>query len=149
VISVLLITGSVLDLSRCGIVLVTARHEPPAAGLVVTGLGAATLSLAAARGSCRGRRWAGWAALLIGAASAPRAAANGFRELYEVPDTATATVGLLLMVVVLATAGPAWSSGQVAGNPCRWTGGPSRAVGRTPDNRRRPVTVSPGRGIRP
>jgi hypothetical protein len=137
VISVLLITAAVLDLSRCGIVLVTARHGPPAAGLVFTGLGAAALSLAAARGSCRGRRWADWAALLIGAASAPQAAAIGFRELYEVPDTATAAVGILLMVAVLATAGPAWPSGQVAGNPCRWAGGPSRAAGRTPDSARR------------
>ena len=114
VISVLLITAAVLDLSRCGIVLVTAS-----------------------RGSCRGRRWADWAALLIGAASAPQAAAIGFRELYEVPDTATAAVGILLMVAVLATAGPAWPSGQVAGNPCRWAGGPSHAAGRTPDSARR------------
>jgi hypothetical protein len=136
VISVLLITAAVLDLSRCGIVLVTARHGPPAAGLVVTGLGAAALSLAAARGSCRGRCWAGWAALLIGAASAPQAAAIGFRDLYEVPDTATAAVGILLTVAVLATAGPATPSGQVAANPCRWLAGHPMRLGERPTARR-------------
>ena len=136
-ITVLLVTAAALDLSRCGIVLVTARHGPLAAALVTTGLGAAALSVAAARGSRRRRRWAGWAALLIGAASAPQAAAIGFRDLYAVPDTATAAVGILVMIAVLATAGPARPSGQVGGNPCRWTGGPSRAAGRTPDNRRR------------
>lgn len=136
-ITVLLITAAALDLGRCGIVLVTARHGPPAAALVTTGLGAAALSLAAAGGACRRRRWAGWAALLIGAASAPQAAAIGFRDLYAVPDTATAAVGILVMVAVLATAGPAWPSGHVAGNPCRWAGGPSHAAGQTPDSARR------------
>ena len=49
--------------------------------------------------------WAGWAALLIGAASAPQAAASGFRSPYMIPDTATAALGILLAITILATAG--------------------------------------------
>ena len=51
------------------------------------------------------RRWAGWAALLIGLASAPQAAASGFRSPYLIPDTATAALGILLAVTILATGG--------------------------------------------
>jgi hypothetical protein len=97
-VTVLLVAGAALDLSRCGIVLVTARHGQPAAGLVAAGL-------ASARGSYRDRRWAAWAAVLIGITSAPQAAATGFDALYAVPNTATAVVGILLTVAVLATAG--------------------------------------------
>jgi len=76
-ITVLLLTAAALDLTRCGLVLATAEHAAPAAGLVAAGLAAAALSLWTARGCQGGRRWPGWAALLIGAASAPQAAASG------------------------------------------------------------------------
>jgi hypothetical protein len=69
------------------------------------GLAAAALSARTARGCRAGQRWAGWAALLIGAASAPQAAASGFHAPYTIPDTATAVIGVLLAVAVLATAG--------------------------------------------
>ncbi len=48
---------------------------------------------------------AGWAALLIGLASAPQAAVSGFRSPYLIPDTATAALGILLAITILATAG--------------------------------------------
>ena len=101
----LLLTAAVLDLTRCGMVLATARPAAVAAGLLCAGLAAFALSLWAARGCRDGRRWSAWAALLIGAASAPQAAASGFRGLYLIPDTATAAVGVLLTVAVLATVG--------------------------------------------
>jgi hypothetical protein len=103
-IAVMLLAAAALDLTRCGLVLVTARHLWPAAGLVATGLAAAALSLRTARGWRNGLRWSGWAALLIGAASAPQAAAAGFHAPYTIPDTATAALGILLAVAVLTTA---------------------------------------------
>lgn len=75
------------------------------AGLVAAGLAAATVSLRTARGIRVGRRWAGWAALLVGALSAPQATASGFHFPYMIPDTATAGVGILLTVAVLVAAG--------------------------------------------
>src|SRR6202012_726626 len=90
---------------RCGLVLAAARDPAPAAGLVVAGLGAAALTARAARGCQVGQRWAGWAALLIGIMSAPQAAASGYRTPYTIPDTATAALGILLAITVLATAG--------------------------------------------
>jgi hypothetical protein len=42
--------------------------------------------------------------LLIGVASAPQAATTGFRLPYTIPDSATAALGVLLAVAVLATA---------------------------------------------
>jgi hypothetical protein len=131
-IAALLVTAAALDLTRCGIVLVTAPHGPPAAGLVAAGLGAAALTLAAARGCYGHRRWAGWAAAAIGAASAPQAAATGFRALYAVPNTATAIVGILLTVAVLATAGAAQPPAPPPGNRCPWPGDPSDADDRAP-----------------
>jgi hypothetical protein len=74
-IAVMLLTAAVLDLTRCGLVLAAARH--PA---TTPGLAAAVLSVRTARGCQAGRRWAGLAALLIGAASAPQAAMSGFRS---------------------------------------------------------------------
>lgn len=130
-VSVLLAAAAVLDLSRCGIVVVAARHGQPAAGLVAAGLASAALSLAAARGAHRGRGWASWAAVLIGITSAPQAAATGFRAPYAVPNTATAVVGILLTVSVVATAGRARPAGQVPGI-CRGAGGPSGAGARPP-----------------
>jgi hypothetical protein len=125
-VTILLTAAAAADLSRCGIVVVAARHGQPAAGLVAAGLASAALSLAAARGSHRGRGWASWAAVLIGITSAPQAAATGFRALYAVPNTATAVVGILLTISVLATAGRARPPGQVPGI-CPGAGGPPGA----------------------
>ena len=54
-----------------------------------------------------GRRWAGWIALLIGVASAPQASASGFQSPDMIPDVATAALGVLLAVTILATVGRA------------------------------------------
>ena len=101
----MLLTAAALDLTRCGLVMAAARHPAPTVGLVAAGLAAAALTARTARGCRAGRRWAGWAALLIGLASAPQAAASGFRSPYLIPDTATAALGILLAVTILATAG--------------------------------------------
>jgi hypothetical protein len=118
-IAVMLLAAAALDLSRCGIVMANVRHAGPAAGLVSAGLAAAALSLWTAHGCQSGRRWSGWAALLIGAASAPQAAAAGFAAAYEIPDMATAALGVLLSVAVLATAGQTGQPEQFTDNPCR------------------------------
>jgi hypothetical protein len=117
-IAVMLLTAAVLDLTRCGLVLAAARHPAPSAGLAAAGLAAAVLSVRTARGCQAGRRWAGLAALLIGAASAPQAAMSGFHGPFAIPDTATAALGVLLAVAVLATAGAAGQRGQYIENPC-------------------------------
>ncbi len=117
-IAVMLIGAAALDLTRCGLVLAAARHPAPTAGLAAAGLAAAALSVRTARGCQAGRRWAGWAALLVGAASAPQAAMSGFHGPYTIPDTATAVLGVLLAVAVLATAGAAGQPGQCTENPC-------------------------------
>jgi hypothetical protein len=113
----MLLTAAALDLSRCGIVMATARHAGPAIGLVSAGLAAAALTLWTARGCQGGRRWSGWAALLIGAASAPQAAAAGFHADYAIPDTVTAALGILLAVAVLATARQTGQAEHDTGNP--------------------------------
>ena len=113
----LLIAAAVLDLTRCSLVLVTFRHPGPAAGLVATGIGAAALSLTAALGCRAGHRWAAWAALLIGAASAPQASASGFHGPYTIPDAATAALGILLTVTILTTAGRTGTPGTRDGLP--------------------------------
>jgi hypothetical protein len=66
------------------------------------------------------------AALLIGAASAPQAAMSGFHGPYMIPDTATAALGVLLAVAVLATAGAAGQPGQYAENACTVDRGATR-----------------------
>ena len=71
-----------------------------------------------ARGCRGGRRWATWGAVLIGIASAPQAAANGFHAPYAIPDSATAALGVLLTVAVLATAGRTVQPGHDIENPC-------------------------------
>ena len=101
----MLLTAAALDLTRCGLVMTAARHPAPTAGLVAAGLAAAALTARTARGCRAGQRWAGWAALLIGVTSAPQAAASGFRGPYAIPDTATAALGILLAITILATAG--------------------------------------------
>ena len=113
----LLLAAAALDLARCGLVMATARHPAPAAGLIAAGLAAAALSSWTARGHLRGRRWPAWAAVLIGTASAPQAAAAGFGAPYTIPDTATAVLGILLAVTVLATVGGS-RPGQHTENPC-------------------------------
>jgi hypothetical protein len=55
--------------------------------------------------------------VLIGAASAPQAAAAGFGAPYTIPDTATAVLGILLAVTLLATVGGS-RPGQHTENPC-------------------------------
>jgi hypothetical protein len=57
------------------------------------------------------------AALLIGAASAPQAAMSGCHGPYTIPDTATAALGVLLAVAVLAAAGAAGQPGQNPESP--------------------------------
>jgi hypothetical protein len=109
----LLIAAAALDLTRCSLVLVTYRLPGPAAGLVAAGIGAAALSLTAALGCRAGHRWAAWAALLIGAASAPQASASGFRSPYTIPDAATAALGILLTVTILTTAGRTRPTGAI------------------------------------
>lgn len=103
--AMLLLAAAVLDLTRCGLAVVTVRPAGMAAVLVSAGLSAAGISLWTARGCRRGRRWSGWAAFLIGAGSAPQAAAAGFKAAYTIPDAATAALGVLVAVGVLATAG--------------------------------------------
>jgi hypothetical protein len=105
--SVMLLAAAGLDLARCGIAATTIRQAGTVAALVSTGLAAAALSLWTARGCRRGARWSGWAAFLIGAASAPQAAASGFSAAYTIPDAATAALGVLVAAGVLATAGHA------------------------------------------
>jgi len=104
-VTVLLLAAAALDLTRCGIAAATARGMLPATGLIVAGLAAAAVSLGTARACRAGCRWAAGAALLIGVASAPQAAASGFHLPYAVPDAATAVLGVVLTTTVLATAG--------------------------------------------
>jgi hypothetical protein len=118
VIAAMLIGAAALDLTRCGIVLATARQLVPAAWLIAAGLAAGAVSIGAAHGCRAGRRWSAPGALLIGAASAPQAAASGFHAPYTIPDTATAVLGVLVTVAVLATAGRTRHSECQTGTPC-------------------------------
>ena len=132
---VLLLTAAALDLTRCGLVVAAARHPAPTAGLVTAGLATAGLAAAAltartARGCQAGQRWAGWAALLIGAASAPQAAASGFRGPYTIPDVATAALGMLLAIALLATAGR-MGRDTIPQIPVCWTSEPRGDRGRS------------------
>jgi hypothetical protein len=118
-IAAMLIAAAALDLTRCSLVLMTFRHVAPAVAMVAAGIGAAVVSVAAARGYRAGQRWAAWAALLIGIASAPQASASGFRNPYTIPDVATAALGVLLTVAILATAGHAGQPVRDLENPLR------------------------------
>jgi hypothetical protein len=102
--ALMLLAAAVLDLTRCGIVVGTMTQAGAAAVLVSSGLAAAAATLWTARGCRRGVRWSGWAALLIGTASGPQAAASGFHGAYAIPDIATAALGVLMSAGVLATA---------------------------------------------
>ena len=110
--AIMLLAAAALDLTRCGLVATAVRQAGEAAMPVSAGLAAAAVSIWTARGCQRGARWSGWAAFLIGAASAPQAAASGFSAAYTIPDGATAALGVLVAVGVLATAGR-----QAAGAP--------------------------------
>ena len=70
---------------------------------------------------------AGWAALLIGAASAPQAAVSGFRSPYTIPDTATTALGMLLAITILAAAGRMDRPDATPQIPMCWTGKPPGA----------------------
>lgn len=124
-IATLLFAAAPFDLTRCGLVLATARHPALAAGLAAAGLAAAAVSVWTARACLSRRRWPIWAALLIGTASAPQAAVYGFGIPYTIPDTATAVLGILLAVAVLATAGRS-SPGQHIQSQCAIDKEPSR-----------------------
>jgi hypothetical protein len=117
--AMMLLAAAVLDLTRCGLAPVTAAQAGAAAGPMSAALGAAAVSLWAARGCQRGARWSGWAAFLIGAASAPQAAASGFHAVYTIPDTATAALGVLVAASVLATAGRTRQQAPPEGRPPR------------------------------
>jgi hypothetical protein len=112
--AIMLLAAAALDLTRCGLVATAVRQAGEAAMPVSAGLAAAAVSIWTARGCQRGARWSGWAAIVIGAASAPQAAASGFSAAYTIPDGATAALGVLVAVGVLATAGR-----QVTGAPER------------------------------
>jgi hypothetical protein len=120
--AVLLLAAAALDLIRCSLVPIAAPHPAPATGLIAAGLAAAALSLRTAHGCQAGRRWSSWAALLIGATSAPQAAVAGFHSPYTIPDTATAALGVLLTVAVLATAGRTGQPGHYPEKSCVMTG---------------------------
>ena len=117
-IPVLLLLTAALDLTRCGLVGVADRHPAPACGLAAVGLAAAAVSVRTARRYRARRRRAGWVTFLIGATSAPQAAASGFHSLYAIPDLATAALGILLTVAVLATAGQPGQAGDDPETPC-------------------------------
>jgi hypothetical protein len=105
-IAAMLLAAAALDLARCIVIVgTTSRHPGTAACLVAAGIGAAALSITTALGCRAGHRWAVWAALLIGVASAPQASASGFQGAYTVPDAATAGLGILLAVTMLTTVG--------------------------------------------
>ena len=120
--AVLLLAAAALDLIRCSLVPMAPPRPASAAGLIAVGLAAAALSVRTARGCQAGRRWSSWAALLIGATSAPQAAVAGFHSPYTIPDTATAALGVLLSVAVLATAGRTGQSGYHTEKSCVITG---------------------------
>jgi len=115
--AVMLLAAAALDLTRCGLTVATIRPAGEAAMLVSAGLAAAGISLWTAHGCQRGARWSGCVAFLIGAASAPQAAASGFSAVYTIPDAATAILGVLVAVGVLATAG----RGGQPGPPESWS----------------------------
>ena len=117
-IAVMLLTAAALDLTRCGLVLAAARHPVPTAELVAAGLAAAVLSRAD-RARMPGRPALG---MLGRIADRRRVGPAGGRvrlprPVYD-PDTATAALGVLLAVAVLATAGAAGRPGQYTENPC-------------------------------
>jgi hypothetical protein len=133
----MLLTAAPLDLARTGIGVHSLAHrttEP--VFLIVAGVGAAAVALAVADGCRAGHRWAYWAALTVGIASAPQAAAYGFTGSYTGVDLATAVVGIALTITLL-TAGPArrpQPSGRTRapGSPGTVTSSDAVLIGRPP-----------------
>ena len=115
--AVLLLAAAALDLARCGLVAAAFRQAGEAAMPMSAGLAAAAVSIWTARGCRHGARWSGSAAFLIGAASGPQASASGFSAAYTIPDGATAALGVLVAVGVLATAGRAGQPGYSNSRP--------------------------------
>jgi hypothetical protein len=115
--AVLLLAAAALDLARCGLAAAAFRQAGEAAMPMSAGLAAAAVSIWTARGCRHGARWSGSAAFLIGAASGPQASASGFSAAYTIPDGATAALGVLVAVGVLATAGRAGQSGYSKSRP--------------------------------
>jgi hypothetical protein len=113
----LLLSGAALDITRCGLLVMTHRQLTLAVWLIVAGTAAAVVSVIAARAYRAGRRWAALLALLIGLASGPQASSSGFGAPFTIPDVATATLGVALGVAILATAGRA-RGGRWAVSPC-------------------------------
>ena len=151
--AVLLLGAAALDLIRCSLVPMAAPHPAPAAGLIAAGLAAAALSVRTARGCQAGRRWSSWAALLIGATSAPQAAVAGFHSPYTIPDTATTALGVLLTVAVLATVGRTGQAGHHSENSCVVTGDDpmshlASAPTPAPDARGTTADARPAMGVR-
>jgi hypothetical protein len=98
----LLLSSAALDLARCGLSAAASGPAVRTALLIGAGSVAAVVSIVTAHGFVRRKRWVAWPALLIGVGSAPQAAATGFHAGYAVPDIATAAVGLLLTLTLLA-----------------------------------------------
>src|SRR5579859_7787983 len=108
----LLLVAAAMHLTRCRLVAATVRQAGEVAMLMSVGLAAAAVSIWTARGCQRAARWSGLAAFLIGVVSAPQASASGFSAAYAIPDGATAVLGVLVAVGVLATAGRAGQPGS-------------------------------------
>jgi hypothetical protein len=148
----ILIAAAGLDLTRCSLVLMTFRHVAPTIGLVAAGIGAAAASVTAARGYRAGQHWAAWAALLIGVTSAPQASASGFHDPYTIPDVATAALGVLLTIGILATVGRTGQPVQHLEVPCTISrDGPARRQpgGSQADARSRVSPVPPDHSAHP
>jgi hypothetical protein len=128
VIAVLLLAAATLDLARCGVAVTSVRDAGATAGLVAAGVAAAVLSLRTAQACESRRRWPAWAAVLIGAASGPQAAASGFHSPYTIIDTATAALGVVLAVAVLATVGRSSPAQQVPATSCTSGGHPDAGL---------------------
>jgi hypothetical protein len=99
----LLLALAALDLTRCGL-LIGSPQESPGAALIAGSLAAAAASLLGARAYRESRPWSATTALIIGLATAPQAAAAGFRAPFTIPDLASITLGSVLAVAIL-TAG--------------------------------------------
>src|SRR5947199_87232 len=74
-----------LDIPRCGLLL-GSLHSSPGVPLIVAGLAATAACLLGARSYRRRQHWSAATALLIGVATAPQAAAAGFRAPFTIPD---------------------------------------------------------------
>ena len=110
--AVLLLAAAAMDLTRCSLVAATAGQAGGTAMPMSAGLAAAAVTIWTARGCQCGARWSGLAAFLIGAVSAPQASASGFSAAFTIPDCATAVLGVLVAVGVLATADRAGQPGS-------------------------------------